>query len=103
IKGRNTEFNIGKQIVHQATTNPELREQWKDDPNSRMYLTPKELLQFQMFMNQNLNRVKQITDVPVLFVQGFSDRLVKSEGTVELFRATGPREQDRVMIGNDEH
>ena len=68
-----------------------------------MSLTPKELLQFQLFMNQNLARVRQITNVPVLFVQGYSDRLVKPQGTLELFRACGSRDKDMVMIGSKEH
>lgn len=50
-----------------------------------MDLSPSELIQFQSFMNENHDAVKNITDDPVLFVQGTKDRLVKPEGTWELF------------------
>jgi thiol-disulfide isomerase/thioredoxin len=36
-------------------------------------------------------------------VQGYSDRLVKPEGTMELFRASGSKDKDMVMIGSKEH
>jgi acylglycerol lipase len=103
VKNRNKEMDIGKSIVNRATTDAALAEKWEDDPLSRLNLTPKELLQFQQFMNQNVARTKQITDVPVLFVQGYSDRLVKPEGTMELFRVCGSKDKDMVMIGSKEH
>jgi alpha-beta hydrolase superfamily lysophospholipase len=103
LKGPNHEFNIGKQIVKQAATadrinddgkkvkviNEKLATSWEDDPLNRMKLSAKELLQFQAFMNDNHDAVKKITDVPVLFVQGLDDQLVKPEGTFELAQEVG--------------
>lgn len=96
-RGPNHEFDIGKQIVKQAATsdrmkdgekkkvvNEKLCEDWEKDPLNRMKLSPKELLQFQAFMNDNHDAVKKITNTPVLFVQGLDDQLVKPEGTFEL-------------------
>lgn len=85
--GANKEFNIGNQIVDQATKDDELREEWKGDPLSRMKLSPKELVQFQEFMNDNHEAAKKVVDMPVLIVQGINDKLVKPEGTWELFNA----------------
>jgi alpha-beta hydrolase superfamily lysophospholipase len=95
-------INIGSQIVEQASTatrnvdgkkekvvNEKLRESWENDPLNRMELSPKELIQFQAFMNDNHDSVKKITDKPVLFVQGLDDQLVKPEGTFELVQEIG--------------
>jgi alpha-beta hydrolase superfamily lysophospholipase len=102
LRGPNHEFDIGKQIVKQAATagyandgkdvkviNKKLETSWEDDPMNRMKLSPKELMQFQAFMNDNHDAVKKITDVPVLFVEGLDDRLVKPEGTFALAQEVG--------------
>jgi len=109
LRGPRREINIGKQIVDQATTakriedgkivkvvNEELAQDWQSDPLARMELSPKELIQFQSFMNDNHDAVKKITSVPVLFVQGLDDNLVKPEGTWELVQAI--RTPDRMMV-----
>jgi acylglycerol lipase len=91
----NKDINIGKQIIEQAATadrtpagkdvvNEKLVKSWEGDPLNRMDLSPKELIQFQAFMNDNHDAVKKITNKPVLFVQGLDDQLVKPEGTFEL-------------------
>ena len=103
FRGRNHEFDIGKDIVKQAATadrldadgkkvkviNEKLLTSWEDDPLNRMKLSAKELMQFQSFMNDNHDAAKKITKVPVLFVQGLDDRLVKPEGTFELAQEVG--------------
>lgn len=85
LKGRNKPFDIGSEIVAQATQNEQLRQDWSTDPLDRMDLSPEELIQFQSFMNENHEAAKSIADDPVLFVQGTKDKLVKPEGTWELF------------------
>ncbi|MBS1956551.1 MAG: alpha/beta fold hydrolase [Cyanobacteria bacterium SZAS-4] len=85
LKGANKQFNVGSAIVDQATANPKLRRDWADNPLDRMDLSPKELIQFQSFMNDNHDSAKKITTVPVLMVEGNNDKLVKPEGTWELF------------------
>lgn len=77
--------DIGNSIVDQATTDERLRQEWKGDPLSRMDLSTKELIQFQSFMNDNHDSAKHVKYLPVLFVQGTKDKLVKPEGTWELF------------------
>ena len=94
--GPNRKFDIGSDIVAQATQNEELRDEWKNDPLGRMELSPKELVQFQKFMNENHESAKKIVDMPVLFVQGTRDKLVKPEGTWELFNQV--KTGDKVFI-----
>jgi alpha-beta hydrolase superfamily lysophospholipase/thiol-disulfide isomerase/thioredoxin len=85
LKGRHKQFDIGKQIVGQATQNDKLKKDWEDNPLDRMDLSAEELIQFQKFMNENHDAAKEIKDDPVLFVQGSEDKLVKPEGTWDLF------------------
>ncbi len=89
LKGRNKPFDIGTSIVQQATQNEQLRQDWSSDPLDRMNLSANELIQFQSFMNENHEAAKEITDDPVLFVQGTKDKLVKPDGTWELFNKLG--------------
>jgi thioredoxin-like negative regulator of GroEL len=46
-----------------------------------------ELVQFQMFMDENFEWAKKIKELPILFMQGNEDKLVKPDGTWELFNA----------------
>jgi acylglycerol lipase len=85
LKGRNKQYDVGTKIVTQATQNEKLRQDWSSNALDRMELSPNELIQFQKFMNDNHGASKNITDDPVLFVQGTQDKLVKPEGTWELF------------------
>jgi alpha-beta hydrolase superfamily lysophospholipase/thiol-disulfide isomerase/thioredoxin len=85
LTGPNRQHNIGKSVVDQATKNEKLREDWEGDPLDRMDLSAKELIQFQKFMNDNHDVAKQIASTPVLVVQGSNDKLVKPEGTWDIF------------------
>jgi len=85
LRGKNKQFDVGTKIVTQATQNEKLRQDWSSNPLDRMELSASELIQFQKFMNDNHDASKNITDDPVLFVQGTQDKLVKPEGTWELF------------------
>lgn len=96
-------FNIGTSIVDQATDNPELKSEWEGDPLNRLKLSPKELLQFQKFMNENHDAAKLIINTPVLMVQGSKDGLVKPEGTEELFAELATPDKELLMVPNAEH
>ncbi len=85
LKGKNKQFDVGTKLVAQATQNEKLRQDWSSNPLDRMNLSPNELIQFQSFMNDNHIAAKNVIDDPVLFVQGTQDKLVKPEGTWELF------------------
>jgi alpha-beta hydrolase superfamily lysophospholipase len=103
LEGRNKPFNVGKGVIEQATQKPELRDAWGNDPLARMSVSPKELMQFQHFMNQNHEMAKLITTKPVLMVQGCQDKLVRPEGTVELFNELSTPDRKLELISNAEH
>lgn len=85
--------NVGNDLVNQATQNAKLKSAWKDDPLSRLNLTPQELIQFQDFMNSNHDAAIKVASMPVLFVQGNGDQLVKPEGTWELFNDVASKDK----------
>ncbi len=85
--------NVGNDLVNQATQNQKLKAQWQDDPLARLNLSPQELIQFQDFMNFNHDAAKKVASMPVLFVQGTGDKLVKPEGTWELFNDVAAKDK----------
>lgn len=91
--GLHKEMHIGTSIIGRASDNPLLQEAWASDPLNRLDLSPAQLLQFQRFMNDNLAAAQKITSIPVLMVQGTLDRLVKPEGSWEIFTAMNNREK----------
>ncbi len=102
LKGRNKQFDIGKQIVGQATENyPAVREDWESDPLDRMDLSAEQLIQFQKFMNDNHDAAKKIDKLPVLILQGTLDTLVKPEGTWELFNDLATRKKTFVALPSE--
>ena len=56
-----------------------------------------------MFMNQNHESARLIKDRPVLIVQGCNDKLVKPEGTVELYNELTTKDREIALIPNAEH
>lgn len=96
-------FNVGEEVIKQATVKPELREAWMTDPLARMKLSPRELLQFQSFMNGNHDSARQINETPVLIVQGCKDHLVRPEGTIELFNKLNTADRKIILMPNAEH
>jgi alpha-beta hydrolase superfamily lysophospholipase len=103
LKGVNKPFNIGKEVISQATANDSLQKAWENDPFNRLELTPKELVDFQRFMNQNKAAASKIKDRPVIFFQGGQDKLVKAKGTVDIFKDVASTDKDLVFIGSSEH
>ncbi len=103
LKNKDKPFNVGESVIEQATQKPELREAWSKDPVARMNISPKELMQFQTFMNQNHKSAKLITAKPVLIVQGCEDKLVRPEGTVELYNKLSTPDREIVLIPHGEH
>lgn len=85
--------DVGSDIVNQATKNFKLKAQWTGDPLARLNLSPQELIQFQDFMNFNHDAARKVSDMPVLFVQGNGDTLVKPEGTWELFNSVASKDK----------
>jgi acylglycerol lipase len=101
--GLNKQFDVGSGVINQATEKPELREAWGNDPLNRLNLSPRELMIFQNFMDHNHNVAPLIKTTPVLVVQGCKDKLVKPEGTVQLFNELGTQDRRIQLVQNGEH
>ena len=68
-----------------------------------MDLTPVELVRFQRMMKQTAAKAEKLTDMPVLFLQGVNDRLIKPQGTVDLFQRLKTQDKNLLMVGTAEH
>lgn len=103
LKGFNRPTDVGSRIVKQITESEELRAELEADPDARMDYSPKEMLQFKRFMGKTDKRAAQIKNIPVLFLQGGSDRLVKVSGTAKAYEKIGSADKDFVLVGESEH
>jgi alpha-beta hydrolase superfamily lysophospholipase/thiol-disulfide isomerase/thioredoxin len=103
LKGLHHKIPIGTRILRQITQDPKLRKSLENDPRDRIDFSPKELIQFQKFMNRTEEEGKRITDKPVLFLQGGGDRLVKPKGTKDVYAQVASKDKDLILIGPSEH
>ena len=99
----NKELLVGPKVIARATSNPEVAEEWEQDPLNRSRFSAKDLNRFRHLMSQNPHKARQIADIPVLFLQGASDRLIKPSGTLELFSKIQSTDKNLVMVGSAEH
>jgi alpha-beta hydrolase superfamily lysophospholipase len=103
LTGLSRKFNIGTSIINQSTNKPELKKEWSEDPLARMQLSPLELMQFDHFCSGNLKAAKNVTSVPVLYVQGCQDQLIKPQSTMKIYQTTTCPDKWLLQIGNAEH
>jgi len=103
LLGFNKEMKVGQSVVEQATQKEDLRSAWEGDPLARMELSPKELMEFQSFMNKNFQSAQEITSVPVLFIQGMNDKLVRPAGTWKLYDSLSTPSRELVFSKSAEH
>jgi acylglycerol lipase len=101
--GMKEPMEVGSKMINDATDDPAVREQWKDDPLNRMSLTPNELVQFNRFMGDNHDMAVRIAQKPVFIVAGFKDKLVKPQGTIDLFNELATEDKMLLVVGNGEH
>lgn len=99
----NKRVEWGDELLQMATSNSRLWHKWKNDPLVRLELAPKELLKFQSFMGKTGSSAKQIVSLPVLFLHGGDDELMKRKGTVELFNDVPSSRKDLFILGQREH
>jgi acylglycerol lipase len=99
----NKDLDIGKGVVNRSTLVTSERDRWSNDPQSRLRLSAKELFNFETFMRHNAEFARRITKTPVIVFQGNLDRLVKREGTYDLFEAVGTDDKTLVLLGDREH
>ncbi len=103
LKNPNKPFRVGDMVVNQATDSPQVREVWHDDLKAKMEMSPKELMRFAVFMRDTKIICPKIKTIPVFFVQGLKDKLVKPKGTYELFEAVSSQDKNLFIIGTEEH
>ncbi|MGH9550969.1 MAG: alpha/beta fold hydrolase, partial [Terriglobales bacterium] len=102
IENRHKAFDIGTDVINQATDDPHLRKEWADDPMTRCNMSPIELLHFQKLLNQNIESAKKV-QVPTIIFQGFGDKLVKPQATYNLFQAITIKDKVLIVVGSAEH
>lgn len=103
LENKNRPFDIGTDVINQATHDPRVKEAWAGDLKTRSMLSPRELIAFQSMCDRNIEYARQIKSTPVIIFQGVSDMLVKPEATYDLFRAIECKDKSLVMVGNAEH
>ena len=103
LQGSNKPFRVGDMVTQQATKNTALADQWKSDYKAKMNMSPKELIKFAVFMRSTKNECENIKTVPAFLIQGLKDRLVKPQGTFELFDAIASEDKDLLILGTAEH
>lgn len=100
--GSNKPFRVGDIVTDQATKNVDLAERWRTDMKAKMDMTPKELIKFAVFMRTTKGECEKIK-TPVFMIQGLKDRLVKPEGTFQLFDAVQFVDKNLLILGTSEH
>ncbi|HEY9714389.1 MAG TPA: alpha/beta fold hydrolase [Chroococcales cyanobacterium] len=103
LTNKDKPMDIAPEVINRATTDKALQEKWEADPTHRMKLTPRELKRFNDFMKQNNDAAALIEKLPVLMLAGFKDKLVKPEGTIELFNSLSTQEKLLMVVGDGEH
>jgi len=103
IEDKDKPMNVGQTVVERATANPNLQKRMLADKENRMELSPKELKQFNDFMKGNFDAAALIEKMPVLLMAGFKDKLVKPEGTIQLFNSLSTPDKLLMVIGDGEH
>jgi alpha-beta hydrolase superfamily lysophospholipase len=103
LKDKHKPIPIGQTVIAHATSDIAARNAWLNDPASRLNLSAAELLDFQLFMNDNAACARKITRTPVIIFQGHNDKLVKEKGTFDLFDALKTPQKSMVILGNTEH
>ncbi|MBZ0188106.1 MAG: alpha/beta fold hydrolase, partial [Candidatus Obscuribacterales bacterium] len=103
LHGMDAPLDVGPSVVGAATKKAGLREAWLSDPLARTMVTPAELLEFSNFMNKTFVYAPKIKKMPVLFIQGSQDKLVRPAGTWKLFNRISSLNKQFVLSTTAEH
>ncbi|MCA9818088.1 MAG: alpha/beta fold hydrolase [Cyanobacteriota/Melainabacteria group bacterium] len=103
FRGANTPMDVGHSVVSAATKDEKLRKAWLGDPLCRTEVTPNELIAFNNFMNKTLKVATHVDKMPVLFIQGSKDKLVRPAGTMKLFNRISSPHKQFVLSTTAEH
>jgi len=89
--------------VQKISEKEELRSQWKDDPLMRNDFSPRDFMLFDKFMSKNLTAASMVKTIPVLFIQGTEDKLIRPAGTWKLYEQLGTPNRQLVLSKSGEH
>jgi alpha-beta hydrolase superfamily lysophospholipase len=103
LENKNEPMTIAPEVMNKATQNPNLRAKWEAESTNRMKMTPKELKQFDHFMKGNEDAAALVANIPVLMLAGFKDKLVKPEGTIDIFNELSTEDKLLMVVGDGEH
>ncbi len=103
LQGPNRPFKIGQIVTERATSSPDFKRVWEADSKAKMEMSPKELAKFAVFMRLTRRECDSIKTTPVFFVQGLKDRLVKPQGTFDLFDSVAVEDKNLFIVGSAEH
>jgi acylglycerol lipase len=103
LANKDKPMNLSAEVIDRTTTSTKLRKQWANESTNRMKLSPKELKQFSDFMKGNEDAAVLIDKTPTLMLAGFKDKLVRPEGTVDLFNALSVQDKLLMVVGDGEH
>ncbi|MBP6595835.1 MAG: alpha/beta hydrolase, partial [Candidatus Obscuribacter sp.] len=103
LEDRDREIDISPTVVARSTSDKTMQREMKDNPTNRMKISPRELKAFEDFMKGNNDAAALIEKQPVLMMAGFKDKLVKPEGTIELFNALTTQDKLLMVVGDGEH
>ena len=95
--------DVALTAVAKISDKEEVRKQWTDDPLMRTSFSPKEFVQLDHFMSDNLEAASMVKDKPVLFIQGTNDKLIRPAGTWKLFERLSTANRQMVLSKNSEH
>lgn len=103
LANKDKPIDVTSEIVDRTTADPKLRKEWSEESTNRMKLSPKELKQFTDFMKGNQDAAVLVDKTPTLMLAGFKDKLVKPEGTIELFNDLSTQDKLLMVVGDGEH
>jgi alpha-beta hydrolase superfamily lysophospholipase len=89
-------------VIHQATTDHELREHWLTGQSHKMKLSRKEAFDFVRFVSKTDSYARKL-EVPVLVMQGLDDHLVSPKAVAELFGDIPARSKEFLIDAKGEH
>lgn len=73
------------------------------DPDIRTEYTPGELMHLCAFLRGSSRRLSRLPNLPVLFIQGMGDALVKPRTTIRFFENIPSTDKDLLIIGDAQH
>ena len=95
--------DVAMSAVEKISKKEEVRSEWKSDPLMRTSFSPKEFVQLDRFMADNLEVASMVKQTPVLFIQGTNDKLIRPAGTWKLYERLATPRRQMVLSKNSEH